>query len=114
MRGTASKTNDKTETWQNKYKLTNGTRKVSNNPNQSLFWNGIDLPVPDLSKSTNSQSDKEITGNGTFQIDSFLEENNQFLIETNELIRHYDVQVIRECRTFIEKVEEKCKKKMNK
>ena len=42
---------------------------------------------------------------------SFLEDNNQFLIKTNELIRHYDEQVIEEQEKFIKEVEEKCKNK---
>ena len=76
-----------TKTLQKKYKITNLNRRtVPNNPNQSLFCDSIDLPVPELSKSTNPQLDKEITGNETFQTDSFLGENNQFLIETNEFI----------------------------
>ena len=84
------------ETIQNRYKVTSGIwRTAPNNPNQSLFWDEIVLPVPDLSKSTIPQLDKEVTGNEYFQIDSFLKENNQFLIETNELIKHYDEQVIR-------------------
>ena len=53
----------------------------------------------------------EIAGNETFQIDSFLEDNNQFLIETNELLRHYDEQVIRERENSIKEVEEKGKNK---
>ena len=44
----------------------------------------------DRSESTNPQPDKEITGNSTFQINSFLEDNNQFLVETNKLIGHYN------------------------
>ena len=51
----------KLETPQNKCKITNENRKtVLNNPNQSLLWDGIDLPVPDLSKLTNPHSDKEV------------------------------------------------------
>ena len=55
-----------TETEQNKYQTTNENRRT-NKPNKSLLWDGIDLPVPDLSKSTNPQLDKEITGYETFQ-----------------------------------------------
>ena len=54
------------ETIQNRYKATNGNRTaVPNNPNQSLLCDGIDFPILDISKSTNHQPDKEITGNKT-------------------------------------------------
>ena len=67
------------ETIQNRHKITNGNKRtVPNNPNQSLLCDGIKLPFRDLSKSTNSHPDKEVTGNETFQIDSFLEETNPF------------------------------------
>ena len=57
----------------NRDRTTNENRSiVENNPNQSLLWDGINLPVPEISKSTNHQPD----GNEKFQIDSFLEDNN--------------------------------------
>ena len=46
----------------------------------------------------------EITGNETFQIDSFLEDNKQFLIKTNELIRHYDKKIRRPLFSLISKI----------
>ena len=61
-------------------------RTVPNTSNQSLLWDGIDLPFPDVSKSNNPQPDS----NEIFPIDSFLEDNNQFLAEANELLKHYD------------------------
>ena len=86
------------ETLQNK-------RTVPNTSNQSLLWDGIDLPFPDVSKSTNTQPDS----NETFPIDSFLEDNNRFLAKANELLRHYDEQVIREREKFIREIENKNK-----
>ena len=80
-------------------------RTVPNISNQSLLWDGIDLPVPDVSKSANPQPDS----NETFQIDSFLEDKNQSLDEANELLRHYDEQVIREREKFIREIEKKNK-----
>ena len=75
------------KTLQKRCKITNENRKrVLNNPNLSLLWDGIDLPVPDLSKSNNPHLEEEVTSNGTFQVDSFLDENNQFLLEKDELI----------------------------
>ena len=89
------------------FMTTNEDRRIPNNPNQSLLWDGTDLPIPDISKSANPQSD----GGETFEIDSFLENNNQFLTEANELLRHYDEQVIREREKFIREIEGKCKNK---
>ena len=40
---------------------------------------------------------------------SFLEDNNQFLTEASELLRHYDEKVIRERGKFIREIEGKCK-----
>ena len=42
-------------------------------------------------------------------MDSFLENNNRFLAEANELLRHYDEQVIREREKFIRELENKNK-----
>ena len=82
-------------------------RAVQNNSNQSLFCDGIDLPVPEISKSTNHQPDT----NETFQIDSFLKDNNQFLAEANKLLKHYDEQVIREREKFIKEIGKNAKTK---
>ena len=65
----------------------------------------INLPIPEISKSANPQPD----GGETFQIDYFLEDNKQFLVEANELLRHYDEQVIREREKFIREIENKNK-----
>ena len=80
-------------------------RTVPNTSNQSLLWDGIDLPFPDVSKSTIPQPDI----NETFQIDFVLEDSNQFLAQANELLRHYDKQVIREREKFIREIENKNK-----
>ena len=82
-------------------------RTIPYTSSQSFLWVGMDLPFPDLSKSTNPQPDS----NETFQIDSFLEDNNRFLAEANELLKHYDEQVIREREKFIREIEGKCKNK---
>ena len=44
-------------------------------------------------------------------MDSFLEDNNQFLAEANELLENYDEQVIREREKFMKEIEEKGKTK---
>ena len=75
--------------------------------NQSFLWDGMDLHFPDVSKSTNPQPDSS----ETFQIDSFLEDNNRFLAEANELLKHYDEQVIREREKVIREIKGKCKNK---
>ena len=100
------------EAIQNRDRTTNDNRSiVESNPNQSLLWEEIDLPVPEMSKSTNHQPDV----NEAFQIDSFLEDNNQFLVAANELLKHYDEHVIRERETFIKELEEQSKtKRINK
>ena len=73
------------------------------------------MHAPDLPKSTNPHLGKEVTGNETFQLDSFLDQKNQFLLETGELIKHYDEQVAREREKFIKELEEKYKNtKLNK
>ena len=100
------------ETLQNRCKTKNENRRtVSNNPNQSLLWDGIDLPPADLWKSYNSPLEKEVKGIATYQVDSFLEENNQFLLEIDELIKHHGKQVASEREKFMKEVEEKYKKK---
>ena len=82
---------------------TSQNRKTApNTPNQSFLWDGIDLPPPVTPKLTNPQPDNE-----TFPMDSFLENNNRFLAEANELLRHYDEQVIREREKFIREFENK-------
>ena len=58
-------------------------KTVSNTLNQSFLWDGIDLPFPDTPKLTNPQPDHE-----TFPMDSFLENNNRFLSEASELLKH--------------------------
>ena len=78
-------------------------RTIPNTSNQSLLWDGIDLPFPDVSKSNNPQPDS----NETFPIDSFLEYNNRLLAEANELLKHYDEQVIREREESIREIENK-------
>ena len=83
------------ETSQNK-------KTVPNTPNQSFLWDGIDLPFPDTPKLTNPQPDNE-----TFPMDSLLENNNRFLSEASELLKHYDEQVIREREKFIREMERK-------
>ena len=80
-------------------------RTVPNISNQSLIWDGVYSPFPDLSKSTNPQPDI----NETSQINSCLEDNNQFLAEANELLRHYDEQAITEREKFIGEIEKKIK-----
>ena len=42
-------------------------------------------------------------------MDFFLKDNNRFLAEANELLRHYDEQVIREREEFIREIENKNK-----
>ena len=84
---------------------TSQNRKTApNTPNQSFLWDGIDLPSPDTPKLTNPQPNNE-----TFPMDSFLENNNRFLAEANELLRHCDEQVIREREKFIRELENKNK-----
>ena len=80
---------------------------VENNSNLSLLWDGIDLPIPDNSNPANSQPD----GSETFRIDSFLEDNNQFIAGANELLKHYEEQVNREREKLIKELEEKSRTK---
>ena len=35
------------------FRRTNEDKRIQNNPIQSLLWDGIDLPIPDISKSAN-------------------------------------------------------------
>ena len=80
-----------------------------------VLWDDIDLPPPNLPQSSDSSLEKEVTGNETFQLDSFLEENNQFLLEIDKMIKHYDKQVARGREIFIKELEEKYKnRKINK
>ena len=82
---------------------TSQNRKTAlNTPNQSFLRDGIDLPFPDTPKLTNRQPDNE-----TFPMDSFLENNNRFLSEASEHLKHYDEQVIRERERFIREMERK-------
>ena len=82
-------------------------KTVPNTHNQSFLWDGIDLPFQDTPKLTNPQPDNE-----TFPMDSFLENNNRFLSEASELLKHYDERVIREREKFIQEIENK-KKEVN-
>ena len=79
-------------------------KTVPNTPNQSFLWDGTDLLFPDTLKLTNPQPDNE-----TIPMDSFLENNNRFLSEASELLKHYDEQVTREREKFIREMERKCR-----
>ena len=65
------------------------------------------MPIPVNSNSANPQPG----GSETFQKDSLLEDNNQFIAEANELLKHYDKHVIREREKFIKELEGKSRTK---